>query len=65
MTKYSGTCECKGLIVQLLESMKEQSRLLTAQNEVMGKLVDQNTELMNQIMFDEEAEADPNKSLDG
>lgn len=65
MTKYSGTCECKSLIVQLLESMKEQSRLLTAQNEVMGKLVDQNTELMNQIMFDEEDEADPNKSLDG
>lgn len=64
MTKHSGTCECKGLIVQLLEGMKEQSRLLAAQNEVMGKLVDQNTELMNQIMFDEEAEADPNRSLD-
>lgn len=57
-------CECKDLIVQLLDSQKEQSRLMTAQNEVMVRLVDQNAELMNQLLVEEDDTSDPNRSLD-
>jgi len=64
MTKRSCVCDCKEMIIQLLEGHKEQSRLLAAQNEVMGKLVDQNTELMNQLLAEEERDLDQLKTLD-
>lgn len=64
MTKRNCVCDCKEMIIQLLEGFKEQSRLLAAQNEVMGKLVDQNTELMNQLIAEEEQEVDQLKTLD-
>lgn len=57
-------CGCKDLITQLLESHKEQSRLLAAQNDVMGKILDQNTELMNHLLSETDKEVDPNRSLD-
>ena len=62
--RESSKCGCKVLITQLLESQKEQSRLLTAQNDVMGKILDQNTELMNHLLSETDKENDPNRSLD-
>lgn len=64
MTKRNCTCDCKELLIELLKSNAEQSRVMAAQNVVMGKIVDQNTELMNQLTYEEIKEQDPNKSLD-
>ena len=57
-------CDCKDLIIKLLDSSLEQSRLLAAQNEVMGKIMDQNTELMAHLISSGDEEVDPNRSLD-
>ena len=62
--RESCKCGCKVLITQLLEGQREQSRLLAAQNDVMGKIIDQNTELMAHLISDADDEVDPNKSLD-
>ena len=64
MTKRNCACDCKELLIELLKSNAEQSRVMAAQNEVMGKIFDQNTELMSQLFYEEEKEVDPNKSLD-
>lgn len=63
----SSCCGCGDLILQLLESHKQQSQLLTAQNVVMAQVMDQNNELMNHLISESEDEADqpdPARSLD-
>lgn len=57
-------CSCNDLIVELIQSAKEQARLLAAQNDVMGKIIDQNTELMAHLISSGDEEVDPNRSLD-
>ncbi|WP_111860181.1 hypothetical protein [Acinetobacter sp. CFCC 10889] len=64
MTKRNCTCDCKELLIELLKSNAEQSRVMAAQNAVMGKIVDQNTELMNQLSYEEDKEPDRLKTLD-
>ena len=57
-------CSCNDLIVELIQSAKEQARLLAAQNDVMGKIIDQNTELMAHLISSGDEEVDPSRSLD-
>lgn len=71
MTKHNCTCDYKELLIELIKSNvelsksnAEQSKLLAAQNVVMGKIVDQNTELMNQLPYEEDKEPDRLKTLD-
>lgn len=64
MTKRNCSCDCKELLIELLKSNAEQSKLLAAQNAVMGKIVDQNTELMSQLSYEEDKEPDRLKTLD-
>lgn len=62
--KRNCACDCKELLIELLKSNAEQSRVMAAQNAVMGKIVDQNTELMNQLSYKEDKEPDRLKTLD-
>lgn len=62
--KRNCACDCKELLIELLKSNAEQSRVMAAQNAVMGKIVDQNTELMNQLSYEEDKEPDRLKTLD-
>lgn len=64
MTKRNCSCDCKELLIELLKSNAEQSKVMAAQNAVMGKIVDQNTELMNQLSYEEDKEPDRLKTLD-
>ena len=64
MTKHNCTCDCKELLIELLKSNAEQARVMAAQNAVMGMIVDQNTELMNQLTYEEDQEPDRLKTLD-
>ncbi len=65
MTKHNCTCDCKELIIEMLKSNAEQSKLLSAQNAVMAKIVDQNSELMSYINSETDAEETQNlKTLD-
>ena len=58
MTKHNCACDCKELIIELLKSNAEQSR-------VMAKIVDQNSELMSYINTETDAEETQNlKTLD-
>lgn len=62
--KRNCACDCKELLIELLKSNAEQSKVMAAQNAVMGKIVDQNTELMNQLSYEEDKEPDRLKTLD-
>ena len=71
MTKRNCSCDCKELLIELIKSNAElsksnteQSKLLAAQNAVMGKIVDQNTELMSQLSYEEDKEPSQLKTLD-
>lgn len=46
-------CACNDLLRDLLQAMTAQSKQLEAQNLVMGKIVDQNSDLMLQLQTEE------------
>lgn len=58
-------CACNDLLRDLLQAITAQSKQLEAQNQVMSKIVDQNSDLMLQLQHDEDDVVEPKyKSCD-
>jgi hypothetical protein len=49
-------CACNGLVLEMLQGMTAQSKLMTEQNKLMAQIVDQNNQLLAQLESDDSEE---------
>lgn len=58
-------CACNGLVLEMLQAMTAQSKLMAEQNKLMAQIVDQNNQLLVQLESDEPNVQVKSQYLDG
>lgn len=54
--KNDCTCACNSLVLEMLQAMTAQSKLMMEQNKLMAQIIDQNNQLLAQSESDDSEE---------
>jgi len=58
-------CACNGLVLEMLQAMTAQDKLMAEQNKLMAQIVDQNNQLLAQLESDDPDVQAKSQYLDG